>query len=120
MDSTKIFTHASVPYLHLLHCVPRESLGDEGFKTGGPLNGKQQEFHVNLHRSLAHDARQLPPGDFTELHANSLADVPRRWEYVAKLFLKVHKRAFDPGITTVNFVQPRHLAEEEQEGDKWL
>lgn len=91
-----------------------EPLGDESLKVGGPLDGKQQEFHINLHGSLVRNARQLSTCDLTKLDADPLAHFPGRRKHVTELLLEVHQRAFDPRVATIYLVQPCHLERKEK------
>ena len=67
---------------------------------------------VNWYQSIPKpvESWQLPC-DVAKFHSNSLRHVPLTWEHPAIFLLVVHELAFDPGIATVDFVQPGNLGE---------
>lgn len=60
----QLHTGAGV-YLVFLESYPCKPLCNQTFKTGRPLDGKQQQLDVNLHHSLPHDLWQLSSGKQT-------------------------------------------------------
>ena len=67
---------------------------------------------INWYQSIPKpvESWQLPC-DVAKFYGNSLRHVPLTWEHSAIFLLVVHELAFDPGIATVDFVQPGNLGE---------